>query len=106
MKKATSLGVAPTSLKLPVISSMSFSTSRSKDWDDVVTTSESESLGRTWSVEGKRVGKWTLSGEGSMQVSFQNKSSLYSKPMFFLIIIYLTSTSFRLLAFRHVVILD
>lgn len=55
---------------------MSFSTSRSKDWDDVVTTSEGESLGRTWSVESKRVGKWTLTGEGSMQVSYYNINRL------------------------------
>lgn len=70
-KRANHLGVTPSSLKLPVISSIAFSTARSKDWDDVVTISEGEALGRSWSVEGKRAGKWTLSGEGAMQVCHQ-----------------------------------
>lgn len=68
-KKASNLGVSDSSLKLPVIKSIAFSTARSKDWDDVVTYSEGESMGRSWSVEGKRVGKWTLKTEGVVTVS-------------------------------------
>lgn len=63
-KKANHLGVKPSSLKLPLITSLSYSTSRSKDWDDVVTASQGEALGRSWSVQGKRVGKWTLQAGG------------------------------------------
>lgn len=63
-KKANHLGVKPSSLKLPLITSISYSTARSKDWDDVVTASQGENLGRTWSVEGKRVGKHVLQAGG------------------------------------------
>ncbi|GAA5850196.1 hypothetical protein JCM5353_004683 [Sporobolomyces roseus] len=68
-RKATRLDVKPSSLKLPLITSISYSTSRSKDWDDVVTVSSEEARGRTWSVEGKRVGKWTMEAEGKVTVS-------------------------------------
>ncbi|KAK4047228.1 rRNA-processing protein utp21 [Microbotryomycetes sp. JL201] len=60
IKKANHLGVKPSSLKLPLINGLAYSTSRSKDWDDVVTVSQGESLGRTWTVQNKRVGKHTL----------------------------------------------
>lgn len=69
VKKATNLGVAPSTLKLPVITSIAYSTSRSKDWDDVVTTHEGETRGRTWSVEGKRIGKFTMLAEGSVHTT-------------------------------------
>lgn len=68
-KKANHLGVPPSSLKLPLITSIAYSTSRSKDWDDVVTTHAGESRGRSWSVEGKRIGKWTMVADGPVQVS-------------------------------------
>ncbi|KAI5478393.1 WD repeat protein, U3 small nucleolar RNA-associated protein 21 [Pseudohyphozyma bogoriensis] len=68
-RKANHLGVKPSSLKLPVITSLSYSNSRSKDWDDVVTISDGEALGRSWSVEGKRVGKWTLKAEGEVKTT-------------------------------------
>lgn len=68
-KRATHLGIAPSSLKLPVITSIAYSTSRSKDWDDVVTTHEGETRGRTWSVEGKRVGKFTIVADAPVQTT-------------------------------------
>ncbi|GAA5862908.1 hypothetical protein JCM8547_003617 [Rhodosporidiobolus lusitaniae] len=68
-KKATRLDVRPSSLKLPLITSLAYSTARSKDWDDVVSVSTDEKLGRSWSVENKRVGKWTLGAEGKVTVS-------------------------------------
>jgi U3 small nucleolar RNA-associated protein 21 len=52
-----------------VIKSIAFSTARSKDWDDVVTYHEGESMGRSWSVDGKRMGKWTLKTDGVVTVS-------------------------------------
>ncbi|GAA5893733.1 rRNA-processing protein UTP21 [Sporobolomyces salmoneus] len=68
-RKATRLDVKPSSLKLPLITSLAYSTSRSKDWDDVVTVSNEEARGRSWSVEGKRVGKFTFEATGKVTVS-------------------------------------
>ncbi|GAA5967551.1 hypothetical protein JCM11641_005691 [Rhodosporidiobolus odoratus] len=68
-RKATRLDVRPSSLKLPLITSLSYSTSRSRDWDDVVSVSADETLGRSWSVEGKRAGKWTMEAEGKVTIS-------------------------------------
>ena len=67
-KKANHLGVPPSSLKLPIITSIAYSTARSKDWDDVVTTHAGEAKGRSWSVEGKRVGKWTMPSDSEAKV--------------------------------------
>ncbi|GAA5843467.1 hypothetical protein JCM9279_000759 [Rhodotorula babjevae] len=68
-RKATRLDVRPSSLKLPLVTSLSYSTSRSRDWDDVVSVSADESLGRTWSVENKRAGKFTCATDGKATVS-------------------------------------
>ncbi|KAG8930201.1 hypothetical protein FRC02_004503, partial [Tulasnella sp. 418] len=59
-KKATSLAIPITNLKFPPVTSISFSNTRSKDWDDVLTTHADESFGRTWFVQDKKCGKWTL----------------------------------------------
>lgn len=69
-RRATRLDVKPSSLKLPLITSLAYSTSRSRDWDDVVTVSSEEARGRSWSVEGKRVGKYTFEATGKVTVSF------------------------------------
>ncbi|GAA6006013.1 rRNA-processing protein UTP21 [Rhodotorula paludigena] len=68
-RKATRLDVRPSSLKLPLITSLSYSTARSRDWDDVLSVSADESLGRSWSVENKRAGKFTLPTDGKATVS-------------------------------------
>ncbi|GAA6053196.1 hypothetical protein JCM3770_000024 [Rhodotorula araucariae] len=68
-RKATRLDVRPSSLKLPLITSIAYSTARSRDWDDVVSVSADESLGRSWSVENKRAGKFTFATEGKATVS-------------------------------------
>ncbi|GAA5874734.1 hypothetical protein JCM16303_002966 [Sporobolomyces ruberrimus] len=68
-RKATRLDVKPSSLKLPLITSLAYSNSRSKEWDDVVTVSNEEARGRSWSVEGKRVGKHTFEATGKVTVS-------------------------------------
>jgi U3 small nucleolar RNA-associated protein 21 len=74
-KKANHLGVPPSSLKLPIITSIAYSTARSKDWDDVVTTHAGEAKGRSWSVEGKRVGKWTMPSNSEAKVGHFFSSS-------------------------------
>ncbi|GAA5939662.1 hypothetical protein JCM10213_009155 [Rhodosporidiobolus nylandii] len=68
-KRATRLDVRPSTLKLPLITSLAYSTSRSKDWDDVVTVSAEEERGRSWSVENKRAGKHTFEAEGKVTIS-------------------------------------
>ncbi|GAA5969804.1 hypothetical protein JCM8115_005786 [Rhodotorula mucilaginosa] len=68
-RKATRLDVRPSSLKLPLITSLAYSTSRAREWDDVVSVSNDESLGRSWSVENKRLGKYTFATEGKATVS-------------------------------------
>ncbi|KAI5121673.1 hypothetical protein M0805_002749 [Coniferiporia weirii] len=59
-KKATSLSTPVANLKLPPIAQLSFSSSRSKDWDDVLTAHKQESVARTWTVREKKIGKWVL----------------------------------------------
>lgn len=59
-KKATSLSIPLASLKFPPITSMSFSSARAKDWDDVLTTHADETFARTWTVLSKKLGKHSL----------------------------------------------
>lgn len=59
-KKASTLSIPLASLKFPHITSLSFSSARAKDWDDVLTTHADESFARTWTVLGKKLGKYSL----------------------------------------------
>jgi hypothetical protein len=56
-KKATTLTVPLTSLKHSSINALSFSTTRSKDWDDILTGHSDEANARTWSMLNKRLGQ-------------------------------------------------
>lgn len=56
-KKATSLSIPIASLKFPAINNISHSTTRTKDWDDILTAHTDESVARTWTMKDKRVGK-------------------------------------------------
>ena len=49
------------SLKFPSISAISYSSTRSKDWDDILTAHTDETFARTWSILNKRLGKYTFS---------------------------------------------
>ena len=74
-KKASSLSVPVMNLKFPAITSLAFSSTRSKDWEDVLTAHIDESFARTWSVLNKKVGRWTFGTAdkgkpGSVKVSF------------------------------------
>ncbi|CAA7270921.1 unnamed protein product [Cyclocybe aegerita] len=60
LKKATSLSIPLASLKVPPIASISYSTTRSKDWDDIVTVHIDETFARTWTMLGKRLGKYNF----------------------------------------------
>ncbi|KXN80981.1 hypothetical protein AN958_06493 [Leucoagaricus sp. SymC.cos] len=67
-KKATSLSIPIASLKFPPINSISFSTTRYKDWDDILTSHSDETFARSWTILNKRLGKHTFgfadSGKG------------------------------------------
>ncbi|KAI6045674.1 Utp21 specific WD40 associated putative domain-containing protein [Pisolithus marmoratus] len=64
-RKATVLSKSLSSLKFPPVTSISFSTTRSKDWDDVLTAHVDEPLVRSWSVLNKRLGEHTWNYAGS-----------------------------------------
>ncbi|KIM87254.1 hypothetical protein PILCRDRAFT_96034 [Piloderma croceum F 1598] len=59
-KKASTLSIPLASLKFPPITSLSCSSTRAKDWDDVITTHADETFARTWNVLGKKLGKHSL----------------------------------------------
>ncbi|KAG5352836.1 hypothetical protein C0989_000178 [Termitomyces sp. Mn162] len=57
VKKATSLSIPLASLKFPPITSMSYSTTRSKDWDNILTAHSEETFARSWTMLNKKLGK-------------------------------------------------
>ncbi|KDN39399.1 WD40 repeat-like protein [Tilletiaria anomala UBC 951] len=59
-KKSAQLSVDITSLKLPPMTSLAFSMTRSRDWDDVITTHAGIQHARTWTVRDKRMSKHAL----------------------------------------------
>ncbi|EGO20885.1 hypothetical protein SERLADRAFT_363098 [Serpula lacrymans var. lacrymans S7.9] len=61
VKKATVLSKPLASLKFHPITAISTSSTRSKDWDDVITAHAEDPFIRSWTVLGKKLGKHTLS---------------------------------------------
>ncbi|KAJ7271954.1 Utp21 specific WD40 associated putative domain-containing protein [Mycena haematopus] len=59
-KKATALSIPLASLKFPPITSISYSSSRAKDWDDILTGHTDETFARTWTMQSKKLGKHSL----------------------------------------------
>nr|GAT60083.1 predicted protein [Mycena chlorophos] len=59
-KKATSLSIPLASLKFPPITSISYSSARAKDWDDILTGHAEETFARTWTMQNKKLGKHSL----------------------------------------------
>lgn len=69
-KKSSQLELPISALRLPSITSLSFSTQRSKDWDDVLTSHSDNIFAYTWQVLNKKLGKHKLvSDEGPIKVS-------------------------------------
>lgn len=69
-KKASNLSVSVTSLKFQPILAISSSSTRSKDWEDVVTAHVNDSYARTWRVQDKKSGRWALDvQDGAVKVS-------------------------------------
>ncbi|KAF9265570.1 Utp21-domain-containing protein [Marasmius fiardii PR-910] len=60
-RKASSHSVPVASLKLPAATGISHSSARSKDWDDILTAHTDETFARTWTMQGKRLGKHSFS---------------------------------------------
>ncbi|KAJ3549357.1 hypothetical protein NMY22_g922 [Coprinellus aureogranulatus] len=60
-KKANSLGLQVDKLKFPPVTTLSYSPARAKDWDDILTGHADEAVARTWTMQSKRLGKYTLS---------------------------------------------
>ncbi|KZT71306.1 Utp21-domain-containing protein [Daedalea quercina L-15889] len=56
-KKATSLSIPLTSLKFPPVVAIAYSTTRAKDWDDILTAHAEETFARTWTMKDKKLGK-------------------------------------------------
>jgi U3 small nucleolar RNA-associated protein 21 len=63
MKKAIGLGISVDDLKNPPIVALSSSSTRAKDWDDVLTAHAEDSSARTWRVQDKRLGEWAFDME-------------------------------------------
>ncbi|TFY79039.1 hypothetical protein EWM64_g4973, partial [Hericium alpestre] len=61
--KASALSTPLAQLKLPPITSLSYSGVRWKDWDDILTAHEDDALARTWSMVNKRQGQHTLGSD-------------------------------------------
>jgi U3 small nucleolar RNA-associated protein 21 len=66
------------SLKFSSITSMSFSNSRSKDWDDILTSHQDETFARTWHLQNKRLGKHTLGFKDDFKNSKEKQRALGS----------------------------
>ena len=60
IKKALGLGLSADELKLPPITAISSSSTRAKDWEDVLTAHADETSARTWRVLDSRIGAWNL----------------------------------------------
>jgi U3 small nucleolar RNA-associated protein 21 len=75
-QKATSLAIPISHLKLPAITSLSYSSTRSKDWEDILTSHTGETFARTWTVRDKKLGKWSMGGaERAKGVSAKGKGT-------------------------------
>ncbi|KAF8197530.1 Utp21 specific WD40 associated putative domain-containing protein [Pholiota molesta] len=75
IKKATSLSIPIASLKFPPITSISYSSARTKDWDDILTAHTDEIFARTWTMQGKRLGKYSLGSSPIRKRKARNANS-------------------------------
>lgn len=76
-KKATSLSLPLSTLKLPPVKQLAWSSARTKDWEDILTAHAHDPLAgvrvreetaRTWSGKDRKIGRWALSaGEGKVE---------------------------------------
>lgn len=71
-KKAAATSVPVSSLKLPAITSLSWSATRSKDWDDILTVHSDYEPARSWSMQNKRLGKHVFKLETASKGSVES----------------------------------
>ncbi|EJD02387.1 WD40 repeat-like protein [Fomitiporia mediterranea MF3/22] len=74
-KKATALSIPVANMKFPPITQLAYSTTRSKDWDDVLTAHKQESVARTWTVRDKKLGKWVFNLNDAIATKGKKKVS-------------------------------
>lgn len=77
-KKATSLSIPIASLKFPPVTSLSYSSARAKDWDDIITGHSDETYARTWTILGKKLGKYSFGFADNPKSKGQTKEVLGS----------------------------
>jgi U3 small nucleolar RNA-associated protein 21 len=85
-KKASMLSIPLASLKLPVITSMSYSSARAKDWDDILTGHTDESCTRSWTMLQKKLGKHSLSFNGGNIKGNEKQNGLVGSVQVWLIV--------------------
>jgi len=82
------LSIPLTSLKLPPITAMSYSTTRWKDWDNILTAHADETFARTWNMLQKKKGKHVFGlstkskarAVGSVKVTFHGSCITTGDP--------------------------
>lgn len=74
-KKSKQLSISKDQLYLPKVTSLSFSNTRSRDWDDILTTHENSSNSRSWFLLNKKLGK-NLLGAVNENGSIKNNRKL------------------------------
>ncbi|EPQ28641.1 uncharacterized protein PFL1_03944 [Pseudozyma flocculosa PF-1] len=77
-KKSNQLSVSVASLKLPPASAISYSNTRSRDWDDVLTTHQGLQFGHTWTVRDKRMGSSALAASQSKKIPAEARTGCVS----------------------------
>ncbi|SOV05658.1 related to UTP21 - U3 snoRNP protein [Ustilago sp. UG-2017a] len=77
-KRSNQLSISVSSLKIPAASSLSFSLTRSRDWDDVLTTHQGRQFGNTWTVRDKHMGKKPLPASADRKILAEARTSCVS----------------------------
>ncbi|KAG6908774.1 hypothetical protein DXG01_003386 [Tephrocybe rancida] len=77
-KKATSLSIPLASLKFPPVTSISYSSARSKDWDDILTAHSEETFARSWTMLNKKLGKYNFGFNDTVKAKSKERAPLGS----------------------------
>lgn len=72
-KKAASRSAPLASLKFPPVTAISHSSTRAKDWDDVITAHSEDPFARTWTLPSKRTGKHTFKAQDGVKLKGKGK---------------------------------
>lgn len=72
-KKAASRSTPLSSLKFPPVTAISHSSTRAKDWDDVITAHSEDAFARTWTLSSKRTGKHSFKAQDGVKLKTKGK---------------------------------